>query len=275
ELLANDRGVLVPFRDPGAIADAVISLLADESRLHAMRKRAYMLGREMVWSNVAHRYVQSFIEARKSRPVSTPVLQTVRTLHEQGLALPKLKLTHLARLSDNTGLLQHARYTLPRLEEGYCTDDNARGLILCVLLEDLDEGSEELERLGSRYAAFVDYAYHRELGKFRNFMGFDRRWLEEVGADDAHARAVWALGVCVGRSKHPGLQHWAAELFPSTLSLVPSSEHLRPWAFALLGIQEYLRRLPGDRTVCGIRDELVARLLGAYEKHSTPKWRWF
>src|SRR5690606_6018732 len=96
ELLANDRGVLVPFRDPGAIADAVISLLADESRLHAMRKRAYMLGREMVWSNVAHRYVQSFIEARKSRPVSTPVLQTVRTLHEQGLALPKLKLTHLA-----------------------------------------------------------------------------------------------------------------------------------------------------------------------------------
>lgn len=275
ELLGDGRGVLVPFRDPRAIADAVKELLSDETRLHAMRKRAYMLGREMVWSNVAHRYVESFIEARKSRPAQRRASQPVRTLDAQGLALPRLKLDHLTRMTDGTGLIQHARYTLPRLEEGYCTDDNARALILCVLLEELEESSTDADLLVTRYSAFLDYAFDRQSLRFRNFMGFDRRWLEAIGSDDAHARAVWTLGTCAGRSNRPGLQHWAVELFPLALPAVKDSTFVRPRAFGLLGIHEYLRRLPGDRAVGAIRDQLVASLLSAFERAARPNWRWF
>lgn len=275
ELLAEDRGVLVPFRDPDAIGKAVISLFDDDRHLQAMRERAYRLGREMVWSNIAQRYVESFIQARRSHQQRPRVLRTMDAIEERGAALPRLRLDHLIRLSDGTGLLQHAHFTLPRLEEGYCTDDNARALIFAVLIEDLDEATPELARLAVRYAAFLDHAFDRRSGWFRNFMSFDRRWIEEARSDDAHARAVWALAICFGRSKQPGLQHWAAELFPRAVAAIPQSEHPRAWAFGLLGIHEYLRRLPGDRAVAEIRDDLVARLLAAYERHSAPEWRWF
>jgi glycosyltransferase involved in cell wall biosynthesis len=164
ELLADEHGVLVPFRDPAAIAQGVISLLADEARLNAMRKRAYLLGREMVWSNIAHRYVESFLHARRSRQQQPRVLRTMDAVEERGAALPRVRLDHLVQLTDGTGLLQHARFTLPRLEEGYCTDDNARALLLSVLLEELDEATPEHERLLIRFAAFLDYAFDRPDG---------------------------------------------------------------------------------------------------------------
>ena len=139
ELLAEDRGVLVPFGDPEAIAREVIGLLRDETRRHAMRKNAYKLGREMVWSNVARLYMRSFERARVEGAVLSRKTFATKTLDQAPRELPELKLDHLSRMTDSTGIFQHAMFTVPNFSEGYCTDDNARAFILAVLLDAMEE----------------------------------------------------------------------------------------------------------------------------------------
>ncbi|HEY5377209.1 MAG TPA: glycosyltransferase family 4 protein [Polyangiaceae bacterium] len=275
ELLADGRGVLVPFGDSAAMSREICGLLRDESRRHAMRKRAYLSSRDMVWSKTAEHYLATFAAARKFRSERPLKVVPRRTMGSRELQLPELGFQHLKRMSDSTGMLQHARFTLPNYAEGYCIDDNARALMLTVQLEKRGAGGEELAALGTRYASFVDYAYNPELGKFRNFMGYDRRWLEEVGSEDSQARALWSLGTCVGHTQRRELRAWAAELFMRALPGILSSSSPRAWAFALLGIREYLRRLKGDRLASSIQLELVKRLVDLYDRVKTPGWSWF
>ncbi len=155
ELLAEDRGVLVPFGDAKAIAREVIGLLRDDTRRHAMRKNAYKLGREMVWSNVAQLYMRSFELARLEGAVRSRKSLATKTLDQQPRELPELKLDHLSRMTDSTGIFQHAIFTVPNFSEGYCTDDNARAFILAVLLEELGEEPERVRTLATTYAAFL------------------------------------------------------------------------------------------------------------------------
>ena len=184
ELLADGRGVLVPFGDSKALAREICELLRDEPRRHSMRKKAYMLGREMIWSHVAHLYMESFQRARRSRLDMPYKPLAVRTLAEQPMDLPGWRLDHLVRMTDSAGMLQHANSTIPNFAEGYCTDDNARALLLTVLLEQLGHSSAQVYRLATTYAAFLNYAFDRTRNRFRNFLGFDRNWLEKVGSDD-------------------------------------------------------------------------------------------
>jgi len=275
ELLADGRGVLVPFGDSQAISREVIGLLRDEPRRHAMRKRAYLMGREMIWSNVAHLFMDSFQRARHAvmdAPDRPPVL---RTLDKRRLELPRLKLDHLLRMTDSTGVFQHAAFTIPNFREGYCTDDNARALVFTVLLEELGMSTAETYRAASAYAAFLNYAFDAKTGRFHNLMGFDRRWLDHTGSDDSLGRTVWALGTCVGRSKRYGLQHWSAPLFQRALAACLETGSPRSWAFALIGIHEYLRRLSGDRLAAQARDKFTDRLLDLYRRTASDDWPWF
>jgi glycosyltransferase involved in cell wall biosynthesis len=275
ELLADGRGVLVPFGDSQAIATEIRGLLHDESRRHAMRKRAYLAGREMVWSKVADRYLATFEAARKSRSERQLKVVPRRTSDSRELSLPELGFDHLKRMSDSTGMLQHARLTFPNYAEGYCIDDNARALMLTVELETRGVGGDDIAALGTRYASFVDYAFNRETGRFRNFMSYDRRWLETVGSEDSQGRALWALGTCVGRTQRRELRAWAADLFICSLPAILDTRSPRAWAFALLGIREYVRRLRGDRNAARMQVELLTRLVGLYDRVKTPGWNWF
>jgi hypothetical protein len=253
----------------------ICGLLHDEGRRHAMRKRAYMASREMVWSKSAEHYLSTFAAARKNRSERSLKVVPRRTADSRELQLPDLGFEHLKRMSDSTGMLQHARFTLPNYAEGYCIDDNARALMLTVQLEKRGVGGEEIAALGTRYASFVDYAYNAEVGKFRNFMGYDRRWLETTGSEDSQARALWALGTCVGHTQRRELRAWAAELFTRALPGIADTDSPRAWAFAVLGIKEYLRRLRGDRRAASMQVELVTRLVGLYERTKTADWHWF
>src|SRR5262249_12607867 len=132
ELLAEGRGLLVPFRDSAAIARELTGLLQDDVRRHAMRKRAYLMGREMIWSQAAQPYVACLEKARQARSGRAGRRYAIRTLEQEKLTLPALRLDHLRRLSDSTGIFQHATFGLPNFQEGYCTDDNARALLLTV-----------------------------------------------------------------------------------------------------------------------------------------------
>ncbi len=273
EMLAEGRGALVPFRDPAALAEQVIALLDNESQRHAMRKRAYLFGREMVWAQVARRYMVSFKRARAEHRHFTPPGFAVKPLDKRPGELPPLKLDHLRQMTDETGMLQHAIFTVPNYREGYTTDDNARALMVSALLEALGNG--EALALASRYLAFLWYAFNPETGRLRNVMDYERHWLEEGGSDDSHGRAMWALGTVLGRSNTPTLQSMAGRVFEQALPAILETTSPRAWAFALIGVHEYLQRFAGDRRASQVREGLAGRLLGLYQSHRSDDWRWF
>lgn len=275
ELLTAERGKLVPFRDAPAIAVAVVELLRDDPLRHLMRKNAYRLGREMIWSRVAQLYAKSFEHARHDHSFVGRKSSPIKTLDEQPGQLPELKLDHLFRMSDSTGIFQHASFTVPNFSEGYCTDDNARALVLALMLQKLGHGSPQLGAQAATYAAFLNHAFDRQRGRFRNFMSFDRRWLEEVGSEDCQGHALWALGLCVSQAGQGSFQMLAAELFEQALPIAAEFTSPRAWAFTLIGIDEYLRRFGGDRRAGQIREVLTDKLMQRYADAATDDWHWF
>ncbi len=273
EMLADERGALVPFNDPQALADQVIDLLGNESKRHAMRKRAYLFGRDMIWPQVARRYMQSFERARAEHHLVAAADFAVKPLDKRAGELPPLKLDHLRHLTDETGILQHAIFTIPNYREGYTTDDNARALMVSVLLEEL--GNKDATELATRYLAFTWYAFNAETKRFRNFMDYQRNWLEESGSDDSHGRALWALGTILGRSNTPTLQSMAGRIFQQALLAILETTSPRAWAFALIGIHDYLQRFAGDRRASQVQEELADRLLSLYRDNRADGWNWF
>jgi glycosyltransferase involved in cell wall biosynthesis len=275
ELLAEDHGVLVPFGDAPAIAREVIGLLRDDTRRHAIRKNAYKLGREMVWSNVARLYMRSFELSRIGGAARSRKSLATKTLDQKPRELPELKLSHLSRMTDSTGIFQHAIFSIPNFSEGYCTDDNARAFILAVLLSELGEEPERVRTLATTYAAFLHHAFDLKTKRFHNHLSFDRRWLDEHGSEDCHGRALWALGVGVGRSPYRSFQIMAGQLFALALPALTEFTSPRAWALGLIGIHEYLRRLSGDRLVNQTRETLTSRLMGLFERTAHLDWCWF
>jgi glycosyltransferase involved in cell wall biosynthesis len=277
ELLADGRGILVPFRDPQAIAEGVRAFLDDPGRLQETRENAYQIGREMIWPVVAQRYMESFQRARTERRAAPRSAFAGWTLASRPYALPPLRLDHIVRMSDGTGIIQHATFNVPNFNEGYCTDDNARAFILCDLLDDLGgrPPSESLDRLATSYLAFLSAAMNRETGRFRNFMSHGRQWLEHSGSEDSHARALWAAGTGAGRSRNEGHRKLSAQLFERGLSVVESFSSPRAWAFALLGIHEYLRPFPGHSIAKALREVLTLKLIELWKSCATERWPWF
>ena len=276
ELLADGRGILVPWRDSGAIAREVIGLLGDEGRCEAMRQRAAEHGRGMAWGAVARRHVASLERAAASHADRRRSAFHSRTLAERPASLPELNLDHLQCMTDDTGVLQHASFVVPRYGEGYCLDDNARALMLMVLLEEAG-GLERrsVRALASRYLAFVSHAFHPASGRFRNFLTYERTWGEARGSEDSHGRALWALGTVVGRASDPGRRSLGGDLFQAALPALTHLSSPRAWAYALLGLAEYLRVFQGDTSVQAMRELLTARLLDLYERAKGKDWPWF
>jgi glycosyltransferase involved in cell wall biosynthesis len=273
EILADKRGMLFPFRDPEALAEQVIALLGNEAERHAMRKRAYLFGRAMIWSEVAKRYMESFERAREEKRHYIPPGFIAKTLDRYPSELPPLKLDHLRGMTDETGILQHALFTVPDYSHGYTTDDNARALLVSILLEEL--GSSEGIGLASRYLAFLGFAFNVQNKRFRNIMDYQRKWSEDTGSDDSHGRAIWALGTVLSRSATPSFTSMAGWLFEQALPSILVTTSPRAWAFALIGISEYAQKYSGDRMANQVSEELAGRLLRSYQRNRLEDWRWF
>lgn len=283
ELLAEGRGLFVPFRDSKAIAEKILYLLDNQAEADAIRKRAYLYGRNMIWPVVAEHYYQSFDRARQQHFADHYLITSENVPEEQAEEAPTLKLDHIERLTDSTGMFQHAVFGVPNYSEGYTTDDNARALIVSVQLEDVSSLSKEadhpsparVQEHAHRYLAFLWHAFNPEKKRFRNFMGYDRQWLEEVGSEDSHGRSLWALGTVLARSKRESIQGMAGRLFEAALPAVMDFISPRAWAFSLLGIHRYLRRFPGDRAVLTAQSTLAQRLIRLYRQNRTKDWHWF
>ena len=275
ELLADERGILVPWRDAGAIAREVTALLSDGARRAAMQERAAAYGVSMLWPAVARRYVESFERARDEH-ADREGARTAQAPVKRLVDLPEIDLQHLRRMTDDTGMLQHGAYSVPRYDDGYCLDDNARALLLMAMVEDSrSEETKAVRGLATRYLAFVSHAYNRKLGRFRNFMSYSRRFSEDQGSEDSHGRALWALGTVVARSHDGGRQRLAVDLFRAALPAVASFTSPRAWASTLLGIDEYRRAYDDDSVADAMRATLAGKLLSLLNRAQKPDWPWF
>jgi glycosyltransferase involved in cell wall biosynthesis len=276
ELLADGRGMIVPFDDPSSIAEAVLTLLDNDAERHAMRKRAYLYSRSTTWQKTAQAYMASFQRARIQRMFRPrPTLQDIFTEKAADI-LPPLNTTHLLSMTDDTGMLQHAIFSLPNCLEGYTTDDNARALIVATLLnESAPANRHKHAGLSRRYLAFLWLAFHEKTGRFRTFLSYDREWQEEVGSEDSHGRALWALGTVFCHSEDPGLRGAAGRLFEAAVPAALTFTSPRSWAFSVLGMQAYLDCFPGDRLIQGARNLHANRLLDIYERTHSETWQWF
>lgn len=274
ELLAEGRGILVPFADAKAIGTAVAGLLSNDVRRHAMRKRAYATSRLMTWAQTAKRYRIVLDEARTIGPParSTPIEQ--EALWRAGYPVPEISLKHFLSMCDSTGLLQHAVHSVPDRSHGYCVDDNARALIFAARVGSLGERHLS-ERTTARFAAFIQHAWNPDNGRFRNFMSYDRRWLEDIGSEDSHGRTLWALGECARSDMSASRRQWAAALFRTALPAVETFKSPRAWAFTLLGLDAYCESNAPDPAIAEYRQSLADRLMSLLAAVETPDWTWF
>jgi glycosyltransferase involved in cell wall biosynthesis len=274
ELLADDRGRLVPFRDRVALVREVIDLLDHPEACRAIQQRAYQYGRKMIWSDVGRRYLDTFAEATRQRFRKKIPEHRLEPLGLRQQRLPEIKLNHLRRMTDGTGMLQHASYTVPDRMHGYCVDDNARALIVAVTAQDLQPLDSSLGDLASVYLSFLGYAFNEQTGWFRNFMSYDRRWLELTGSEDSHGRALWGLGIAVAMGRDAGEVVYAADLFQRALDTVEHFTSPRAVAFAIIGTHAYLARYSSDSRARRMRKILGDRLMAWFRNAASEAWPW-
>ncbi len=273
EMLAEGRGRLVPFKDHQALAHEINQLLDNPEERLKLRRAAYDYSRPMVMKQMGHHYLELFskAKARHARGIDIPALNT---LSAQEQRLPQIKLNHLRLMTDDTGIIQHAKFTVPNRAHGYCVDDNARALIVAVRANNLNRNDTSLIGLSSIYLSFLDNAFDPETGRFRNFMSYERQWMETIGSEDSHGRAVWALGVTAGWGQHSGQVDLATKLFHDALPALESFSDSRAIAFPILGMQAYLRRNDNDRPVRSLIESLGNRLLDRFRHFATKDWQW-
>ena len=273
EMLADERGRLVPFRDSSALSQEINKLLDFPQERLRMRRAAYEYARPMVMKEMGRRYLTLFAQA-KAQYSSADDLPALDTLNQHEQRLPRVNLAHLRRMTDHTGVLQHAKFTVPNRAHGYCVDDNARALIVSARAYDLDRTDTSLTELSSIYLSFLDDAFDPESGRFRNFMSYERKWLESVGSEDSHGRALWALGVMAGCGRNPGQVALATKLFHEALPALASFSDSRAIAFPVLGMQAYLRQHDNDHQVRELLQSLGQRLQARFEQYATADWQW-
>ncbi len=276
ELLSDGRGALVPFRDSAAIAREVTALLEDSRRRSAMGSSARTFAQSSTWPVVAQSYLRTAERAAVEHARRARSTYSARTLAARPLELPAVNLAHLQSMSDSTGLLQHALYDVPRFEDGYCVDDNARGLRAMILAEEAAvEPLATVRSLAGRYLAFLAFALDRDSGRFRNMLSFQRAWIEPVGSEDAHGRALWALGTLVARGSDYARRELGRSLFRASLPATLSFTSPRAWSYVLLGIEEYSRAFEGDTEAEFARDKLAHALMECLASARRPGWPWF
>ena len=269
ELLADNRGKLFDFKNHEQLSNIVNSLLDDEGKHQELKSNAYNYGLNLRWPAIGDIYLKVLTDAfnngkKPSRKVP-PVIDVE--------SMPVLNLNHIELLTDDTGIIQHAKFGIPNLKEGYCIDDNARALILSLMAYDQDKNKKAL-KLMPRYLSFIQYM-QREDGNFRNFLSFNRNYLDEVGSEDSFGRTIWSLGylICIGPNN--SYREFGKELFSNSVPHFKNLEYLRSIANTVIGASYYLCAHPGDELILKEINQLAERLADSYNKNKDGNWHWF
>lgn len=272
EILSGGRGIIVPFRDSKAIAERLLEILSDEGKRNEIRKEAYQFSRGMVWNKVALRYTNVFERALLKHTKLSKAKKFVPKPTKL-MPIPEIDLSHLRRLTDSTGILQHSIFAVPNRFHGYTTDDNARALLVTFMNWDLLKDREVIPLMNT-YLSFINHALDPSTGRVRNFMSYERKWLEEVGSEDSQGRTIWSLGYGSSRDLPTGILELVIRLFRQSLKPALALTFPRPWAFSIMGGLYYLQRFPGDREVRNTVMELAERLYKMFKTNAEENWPW-
>jgi len=272
ELLSNNRGKLVPFGDPNDLASQLTELLNDEIQLNSLQKRAYQFGRQMIWPKVAHAYIEAFQRALKE--YRRPGLEFRSGQWITGPSSPpEIKLDYLRLLTDDTGIIQHATFATPDRSHGYCTDDNARALIVTIINYKLFQEKDVLCLL-QIYLSFLNHALDKDSGCIRNMMSYDRHWLEKAGPEDSYGRTLWSLGTAILYPPTDSILAVCRRLFDRILPASESFTSPRAWAYSILGCLAYLQRFKSHAQVQRFCTLLAQRLSKLFMDNGSTDWQW-
>ena len=270
ELLEHNRGRLFDFKDTDSLAAIINDLLDNDETLNELKANAYEYGLHLRWPVTGAEYIKVAQESSRNHDFSDKILRNSIVDPE---ILPKFSLTHVIRLTDDTGIVQHAKYGIPNLKEGYCLDDNARALIMALMAYQRNKSKEAFELLPV-YLSYIHYMQTDD-GNFRNFLSFNRQYLDEVGSEDSFGRTIWALGHLISCAASNSYREFALEIFRRSYPHFKSLTHLRGVANTIIGVSLYLQVYPTDEGMVSTLAELTQPLLDAYEKHQDADWQWF
>jgi glycosyltransferase involved in cell wall biosynthesis len=268
ETLGDGTGVLFDFNDHRGLATVLKGLLADEKKLEEMQKKAFNFGKQTTWKKVSRKYIETLNSASQKRPKERLAYAKSSAL----MRLPEFDLTHVKRLTDDTGIIQHSKYIVPDRSTGYCLDDNARALMAVTWAFSLLK-SDDAKRLLSVYCSFMNFM-QKEDGRFRNFMDYNRNFMDQDGSDDSNGRTIWACGFIIWKSPNESYRSMASECFRKTFGNIPKL-NLRGKAFAILGLCAYLRAYQNDEKAFVLLKECSKHLLEAYGRQRKNDWHWF
>lgn len=270
ELLADNRGRLFDFKNSEALAETVNGLLEDDAQLKQLKANAYNYGTRLRWSKIGAEYIKVAQEACLAYDFSDKILKNSIVGPER---MPEFSLTHVLRLTDDTGIIQHAKFGIPNLKEGYCLDDNARALIMALMAYQQNKDPEAFELL----PVYLSYIHYMQLddGNFRNFLTFNRQYLDEVGSEDSFGRTIWALGYLIECAASNSYREFALEMFHRSVPHFKALQHLRGMGNTIIGVSLCLKVFPTDEGLLNELIRLTEPLINAYEKHCSPDWQWF
>lgn len=272
EALADDRGIFFDFHDSAKLTDIVNDLLSDEDKLKEYQSKACEYSEQFLWENVSKQYISLL---KQTEPEKTKFYK-IPELNEKSQIFPELNLNHLYNLTDDTGILQHARFHIPNRNHGYCLDDNARALLLTMLLKKKLGENEKINRLFNTYLSFIDYAYNTENKRFRNFMDYERKWLETEGSEDSQGRTAWALGAVLANTYNSNILGHVESLFHNSINIIPHLTHPRSISYGLLGVAEYVNRHPENESIFNLLKSQAERLYNFFQNnHDNEEWPWF
>lgn len=269
ELLAQKRGLLFDFRDSERLSVLVNDLFEHPSHLNELKYNAYQYGLSLRWPSIGKSYVKAMERAIADKQKADKANKSMIDVD----AIPAFSLNHIRRLTDDTGIIQHAKYGVPNFKEGYCLDDNARALMMALMAFEQYKSREALD-LMPIYLSYIQYMQNED-GSFRNFLSFNRNYLDEVGSEDAFGRTIWALGYLINFAPNNSYKEFANEMFIKSVPHFSKLEHLRGIANTVIGIHHYLKANPHEKYLHDILSELSAKLINAYQANKDEKWHWF
>jgi glycosyltransferase involved in cell wall biosynthesis len=259
EVLAGNRGLLVNFKDPDSIRQSVLSILSNKRLKDQLEKKAYKLGRRMIWPNVASDYLRVFNKVDKLRDNMIK-------------KFPIIKLDHLNFLTDNVGIIHHAKHSIPNRKTGYTLDDNARAMIVAVKHFDLFKSKQSLKLINT-YLSFIHYVQKKE-GKFHNFLNYGKRFLDHDGSEDSNGRALMACGHLISSNLGDNVKHTAKFVFDNAAGQTMGMKFLRSKAFSIAGLQKY-HLVYKHKDIIDKINTLANSLVESYKTNSSKDWRWF
>jgi glycosyltransferase involved in cell wall biosynthesis len=269
ELLADNRGKLFDFKDVNSLANIVNDLFENKDHLKELKSNAYNYGLHLRWPNTGQVFIETLQEAISNDKLYK---EEIRPIIDPDI-MPAFSMAHVQRLTDDTGIVQHAKYGIPNLKEGYCVDDNARALLMVILAWQQNKSKAALELLPV-YLSYIQYMQCDD-GNFRNFLSFRREYLDEVGTEDSFGRTIWALGYLISNAPNNSYREFASELFVKSIPHFSQLKHLRGLANTMIGLSSYLKAHPYNEQIIQELNKLATPLKAAYHANKGENWHWF